>query len=654
MENTRIDDTRLFKEFDASFIFKGLGKKVLNALGPFGYVLDLSANDWMSIRDLLDFAQCPNDPALAVVIMALFSTLEEGSLCLDLDSGRFIDRFPASLQDMADGYRKDFGENLSQGKYRGIIDENTGKYLPLVVDNRHGNTLLYFQKFHVHESRLKGLVQGFLSSERSPAGTSEEIDVIIESLYSPSLAIRVGKHLEPIEKDPIQMKAVRLSLGSRFSIISGGPGTGKTSLMVTILRAFIRCGIEPSEIILGAPTGRAAQRMTEAVRNNLASVENPTPEDLVLRELKGATLHKILKYNGHRHDFHYNASNPLRAKVVVLDEVSMVDLVMLETFLHAVESSNTRLILLGDKDQLPSVDAGSVFAEMIPDGTKAEKFKDRLVVLENVYRSGTHLLDLVRTINRGQTPDMNPVSMDDALALSSDQWAFVLSDPLESIQASLKSWADYYYLKPNDLWNGTYSQWVRTASATRNLCGSDEGKDILKHMFDVVDHARILTLIRKGTHGCNGINAFMGHYLCTELDPFAPSGGRFFSGQLIIVTRNDYAKDLFNGDVGVILNDAEGLYKAYFKRSDTVVGIPVDQLPVWEPAFAMTVHKSQGSEFDDVFLVLPDDPDHRLLTREIVYTGMTRAKSRVTVYGSPQAMTRAISRTIERQSGLQW
>lgn len=647
-------DSQRIENRETLGLYRTLDKKIQGQLTMIADYLELAPNDCMTIRDLASFAGCEDDPALAVVLMVLFTTLDEGSLCLDLEPDAFLCRFPSHLRTDAQEFRASFLDHLSAGRYKDILAFDPGLYLPLVMDTAHGKNLLYIQKFFDHEHRLKHGVETFLSSENNDVLLPEQIESIINDLYTPSLAIRMGKNLEPMAKDDIQIKAIRLCLSNAFSIISGGPGTGKTSLMVTILRALVRSGIDPARIVLGAPTGRAAQRMSEAIQANMASVKHPTADDVALRGLTGATLHKILKYNGHSHTFHYNASNPLRATVVVLDEVSMVDLVMLETFLQAVDPSTTRLIFLGDKDQLPSVEAGAVFAEMIPDGTRAETFKERLVVLEQVYRSGTCLRDLARTINRGEVPDGTPLSMDEALAMDSDSWAYVFADDPENLEDAIRAWADHYYLKPRVSGGGTYRQWVRDAAGIRGLCETDEGKDLLRHLFDVVEQARILTLVRDGSRGCIGINAVIGHDLRQTLDPVAASWSPCFSGELIIITRNDYSKDLFNGDVGIILRDADGLYTAYFKRSETFVSIPVEGLPTWEPAFAMTVHKSQGSEFDDVFLVLPTDPEHRLLTREMVYTGITRAKSRVTVCGSSQAMTTALSRTINRQSGLHW
>ncbi len=136
----------------------------------------------------------------------------------------------------------------------------------------------------------------------------------------------------------------------------------------------------------------------------------------------------------------------------------------------------------------------------------------------------------------------------------------------------------------------------------------------------------------------------------TAIDPVTG----LFSGALIMVTRNDYGKNLFNGDIGVVIRNTDGGFRAYFQSGDGYHGFAVGQLPAWEPAFAITVHKSQGSEFDDVLLVLPEDPEHRLLTREILYTGVTRARKQVIIYGRRQSIETAVSRKIARQSGLVW
>jgi exodeoxyribonuclease V alpha subunit len=366
-------------------------------------------------------------------------------------------------------------------------------------------------------------------------------------------------------------------------------------------------------------------------------------------------LHKILGYRSYSHDFYYRETNPLPASVVVIDEVSMVDVVMLDKFLQAIDPMQTKLILLGDKNQLPSVEAGAVFAEMIPDGKRAVRFQERLVVLQKVYRSGTNLLELARQANQGAFPPFQSVTFDEALSQASDRWAFVKAESIGRWQDDLKRWIEVQYLRPIPGNEESYIALIRKAEGMRadQLTASEEGRAVLDRMFAVVERVRILSFLRNGQYGCTVINGVIAAALNQALDSSTrPVHG--FSGALVIILRNDYAKDLFNGDVGVIVQDAQGTFRAYFHRAGAYISFPVNLLPAWEFAFAMTVHKSQGSEFDDVLLVLPDDENHRLLTREIVYTGVTRAKKRVVLYGSRQALHTALQRKIQRQSGLMW
>ena len=176
--------------------------------------------------------------------------------------------------------------------------------------------------------------------------------------------------------------------------------------------------------------------------------------------------------------------------------------------------------------------------------------------------------------------------------------------------------------------------------------------DLLNRLFTFAYQCRILTVLRRGRTGARWINARIAAGLRQILDPDGNPDDRLFNGALIMITRNDYTRDLFNGDVGLVMPQSDGMYQVYFKRTGGIVSFPASGLSDWDLAFAMTVHKSQGSEFDDTLLVLPEDSNHRLLTREIVYTAATRASRRLIVYGTMTAFQTALKRKIQRQSGL--
>ena len=649
-------EDQLIENLVAFKIFEGAQKDTIALLGPFIRRWELSLLDYMTIRDLVEFGDCRGDLPLVVVLMAMFAGLQEGSLCLNLDQRQFLTHLSADDRKTAQAIFGDFLSCLAAGRYQKLITKNSGEYLPLILDGSSGRDLLYFQKYHVHEKRLKDRMEAFLKATVSLSLQDQRIDARIDEIYADRLAIRVGSSNTPIAKDLQQIAAIRLALKSQFSIISGGPGTGKTSLMVNILRCLVREDIPVSRIILGAPTGRAAQRMTETVQNNIASIQELSADDSALLDLKGSTLHKILGYRSYQHEFYYRETNPLPASVVVIDEVSMVDVVMLDKFLQAIDSAQTKLILLGDKNQLPSVEAGAVFAEMIPDGTRAARFEERFVVLQKVYRSGTNLLELANQVNQGSFPPFKAVAFDKALSQTSDQWAFVNAESFGRWQEHLHQWVNVQYLGPISGGEESYADLITRAGkmAADHIASSEAGKYLLGRIFSVVERARILSFLRHGMYGCTVINDVIADQLIHFFDPSVRRQSDGFSGALVIITRNDYSKELFNGDVGVIIKDPHEAYRAFFHRSGAYISFPVNLLPSWEFAFAMTVHKSQGSEFDDVLLVLPDDENHRLLTREIVYTGITRAKKRVLLYGSQPALNTALQRKIQRQSGLMW
>ena len=618
--------------------------------------LELPFLDYMNIRDLVEMGGYEDDSPLLAVLIIMFGVLQEGSLCLDLDEEKLCTGLLSFIEEQEAGeIAREFLSGLSRDKYKGLITRNGDEYLPLILSETKGRKLLYFQKFYLHEKFLRLRIEALLTAEPAFKIPESTIEAYLEDIYSPQLSVRVSKGGLPIEQDKHQVEAIRLSLRSQFSIISGGPGTGKTFLMVNIIRCLMRAGIGVEEILLGAPTGRAAQRMTEAIQYNINTIRGPSEDDKGLLNLKGSTLHKILRYRSYDHGFYYGEGNPLPASVIILDEVSMVDVVMMEKFLRAVDPTRTKLIFLGDKDQLPSVEAGAVFAEM-SDGIRAERFKGRLTVLEKTYRSGANLLRLAKQINRGIAPEYSTLPFDSALQLKPDKWAFVQNDGVRAWRNHIRLWTDYHYLRPIKGDSRSFKDLIGEACGMDHaeLLNSDPGLEILGEIFNRVGSARVLSLVRNGIYGCTGINREVADYLSLEFGPSAWTKEWYFSGAVIMITRNDYSKEVFNGDVGVVIREGRGVYRAFFPRSGSYITFSMDLLPPWELAFAMTVHKSQGSEFHDVLLVLPEDEAHRLLTREIVYTGITRAKKRLIIYGTESGLNNALERQIERQSGLRW
>jgi exodeoxyribonuclease V alpha subunit len=246
----------------------------------------------------------------------------------------------------------------------------------------------------------------------------------------------------------------------------------------------------------------------------------------------------------------------------------------------------------------------------------------------------------------------DPVSFKEAMSMENDQWAVVIPKTPEQWQKDLVVWADGHFKQ-----DGKYRSMISSAGSMNSdkLMDSSEGRQLLDKIFQEMESFKVLTLIKEGIWGSIEINRFLAGYLS---DRYKSSLDRLktgvFSGAVIIIVRNDYSKSLFNGDTGVVIKDPQGVLRAYFKRFDSYIGFSLDLLPLWEPAYALTVHKCQGSEFDDIMVVLPSDEQHRLLTRQMIYTAVTRAKKKVVIYGKSSAIQNALKQKVQRESGLLW
>jgi exodeoxyribonuclease V alpha subunit len=500
---------------------------------------------------------------------------------------------------------------------------------------------------------LKNALASFMRLPRNPGLPETTVERIIDDLYTEKAVIRSRLEGRPIIRDARQVEAIRAALSEPLLVVSGGPGTGKTSLLVNMLRALVRTGTEPSRILLAAPTGRAAMRMSEALTDSLSTVLEPDDGDRALGRLQGATLHKLLVYRRRTGDFYHNRYRPFEADVIAVDEVSMVDVILMDRFFQAIDPERTRVILIGDKDQLPSVEAGSVLADLSADA--GGRLSDHFVTLDSCYRSGGKLLELAQQINAGDPISLKPVAFDDALEMAEGSWAFTPAKEQEAVHRDLIRWTHYQYVARSGEHAESYVEQVRRFSRLEGDTLPGETPESVRRveaLFAASHRCRIVSPLRRGPRGIQWLNRCIATELRPLLDPDADPDKDIFNGALIMITRNDYRRELFNGDVGVVTLRPDGAYQATFRRQDRLATFPVAGLPDWDLAFAMTVHKSQGAEFEDIWLLLPDDPNHRLLTRQIVYTAATRASRRLIVYGEKAVFQRALQRKIHRQSGL--
>jgi exodeoxyribonuclease V alpha subunit len=473
---------------------------------------------------------------------------------------------------------------------------------------------------------------------------------------APEAALPEGLFNHPVALSAEQAAAVRRAVAAPCTLITGGPGTGKTSIVVAILRAALALGFAPSEIGLAAPTGKAAQRLGESLRSTLARIDEPDAADLALRDQlpEPQTLHRLLAFLPARSAFRHDRGNPLPHRLVVVDESSMVGLELMDGLLQALPEG-ARLVLLGDAGQLPSVEAGAAFRDLVG------ALPGTTVRLTHSYRmdagdpDGRSVLGTAHALREGREADLAApglLSVREDPAGLQGRGAELLEADGAALRAFLADWLDRELL----------GQPGFTAAADRIYRTGGEGwaegdAAGLEALFRAHERARLLCPLRAGggLRTTEGLNL----HLHGRFRAAAGSGPDrdigFYAGEPVMVLANDYRHGLFNGDQGVVVMArlADGIHQmAVFRTQDGFRGLPLRPLRgQLDLAYAFTVHKAQGSEFDRIALVLPDHASP-LLTREVVYTALTRARKAATILGSRANLAAACRAGTFRNTGL--
>lgn len=671
--------------------------------------LELQLVDYMTIRDIVQFCDAEiRDIPLHSLLLALFLSLDEGSLCLNLTHKKLTEYLNLFYDGDSSALSQNIDVLLQNPSMKSIFSENPDDYVPLIKQEN----FLYFQKYFHYERQLYRLLQTFLTyKETKKTSPTRIMNVINQVLLEQPIRI----NSKPMLFNNEQKLAIITALTTNFCIISGGPGTGKTSILINIIRSLIRLNDNNLRIALSAPTGRAAQRITDSIRNSLASIEPSISEgdiDFELLNTNAATLHKLLRYSPARNNFVYNQFNKLPIDVLVIDEVSMVDVIMMNHLLDALEH-NTIIVMLGDKDQLPSVDAGAVLADLMPRSEPDFSYNmknlldeideeitietseqnnllvDRVVILKESYRSEKNIQKIAAMIINQEKEKLTDLKFLSSISqihlnLSADYLKHIKNNnvsstvnkefsknndnfqnifensgcfwiknqdyPPEILKKLLFSWLDYNYIK-HDLSGISFVELVKKSkNIDFDNINQPVTKELFKKLFILLERARILTFIRKTIYGAETINKIAIDYLKTKFS--GSSSKQIFTGLPILITKNDYDKKLFNGDVGLIIQSKNRVLRAFFARRNEFISFPLDTIPSFKPAYAMTVHKSQGSEYDSILLILPPDTEHRMLNQQIIYTGLTRARTKAIIYAPEKSLLKAVKHRIYRDSGI--
>ncbi len=434
----------------------------------------------------------------------------------------------------------------------------------------------------------------------------------------------VGAVLGP--EHQAQRAAARSSLDARLTVLAGGPGTGKTWTVARLLAVHALAAPDgrPPTVALAAPTGKAAARLREGVEEALADDGLPAAATRAVAAMldgTGTTLHGLLGMRPGRSPWH-DRHNPLPHDLVVVDEASMVSLPLMVSLLDAVPASG-RLVLVGDPDQLASVEAGTVLGDLV--GALAADRDPALTVLERVYRfaGDSAIAQLATAVRQGR--------VDSALEVLEQGGETTWHRSLDDAAASLEE--------------------LTTARASRLVAAARAGQvdAALTALGDTV----VLSAHHRGPTGVEALNDAVESWLAGSDLGWRPWDDRQL-GRPVLVTANDRWLGVNNGDLGVFVRVADGTTRVAFDLRDDQ-GVPLtvhpDRLPDHHGVHAMTIHKSQGSQWGHVVVVLPERPSP-LLSRQLLYTALTRARDHVTVIGSPDILAAAISTPIARSSGL--
>ncbi len=567
-----------------------------------------------------------DDPLVATTAGLVSRATQAGHVCLDLarqNAWRLVDNvgnepnvvFPA-VETWCNTLRES-----------SLVGDGTLPTPLVMVGSR-----VYLHRYWAYEQRLQRNLQQRLATN----------DVVLEEGTRKQLA----RLFATSSAGDLQRRAALLASVHRFCVISGGPGTGKTTTIAKVLlllaEQFAARG-EHLRLMLLAPTGKAATRLSETLTASLQSLDSPSS---TLLDVTPATIHRALGYQPRSPTrFRHDVSNPLPVNVVIVDEAAMVDLALMTKLCEAVPLTS-HLILLGDRDQLASVEAGAVFGDLFNPG-------GRQVYSAAFYRQLESLGDSPEVASHPLPPIADcTIHLEKSYRYSDDGGIAQLARAIRAGDVSAAFQAisspDIHFIElPGD------STLDQTSEEALRRCVSEgfaplRGAHTPGERLHALSLFRLLSPHRKGVLGVEGLNE-LAERVCLPVQQRLHD--RVYAGLPILINENDYHAELYNGDVGILDHGRNGKLAAFFPGVEGLRQLGLARLPSYSTVYAMTIHKSQGSEFERVAVVLPHQSSP-LLSRELLYTGVTRAKRRVILVASRDSLRTAIERRVERSSGL--
>ncbi len=521
-----------------------------------------------------------------------------------------------------------------------VTTEDSGIKQPFILHNNR----LYFQRYFNYETmilkRLLEFIEADKQVELERLEAIQQESAFIKKLFKPRHQSSANAGTD------WQLVGAISAVLNNFTIITGGPGTGKTTTVAKILSILLK--INPQlKVALAAPTGKAAARMAESLKASSSSFDQGVAESI--RALEPRTLHRLLKSIKDSPHFRHNKHNPLNYDVVIIDESSMIGVALFAKLLDAI-GPETRLIMLGDKDQLASVEAGSLFGDLCQAQEQLNLFSQIRTALTNELNGNLPIIIPQEEEKiRNHPLFQHVVDLKVSHRFTSDGGIGKLSkaiiqNDVPVLQEFIKLNADVQVEIDEHYSNRLFEQVV--AGYAEFIREPDIKTALVK-----LNNVRVLCAIKEGEQGLHAINRKIEKYLSDE--GFISLNKDFYINRPIIITSNNYALGLFNGDVGIIREDENEVAKAWFEDGQgNLKAIFPGLITQFETVFAMTIHKSQGSEFNQVLIVLPQTENIAILTRELLYTSVTRAKSKVFIQSTETVIMQTAEGQVQRASGI--
>jgi len=554
-------------------------------------------------------------PEGELLFALIFNATEGGNTCLDTEKPELFEFYETYQKDIDSVLRKEMINSLIDA---GVIAEAPSMNAPFI---KAGNSL-YMKSFYSDEKSVADFIK-----ERALRDDQCEIDRLLKVINS------------YFSENSMQKAAAANAALNSLSVISGGPGTGKTTTVFSLIALMGDISGKPLKTAVCAPTGKAASRLTETITEKRNSVSGDSGAEHIPE--KAVTIHRLLGMTGDSKRPVYDKDNKLPYDILVVDEASMVDVRLMAKLIDGLKS-DCRLILMGDKDQLASVQPGAVLGDICLNAPVGDFTKERAELLSNISDSPLR--------GSGDRFSNITIMLDKSYRYKSDEGIGLLAaaagagdadTALDVLKKDSTGVVDF--IKLDDSFESVIGTFI--LDHVKSYTSTDDPANAI----ELFNRFRILTPHRKTAGGTDHINA-------VALKTLFKAGindntKQFYNGMPVMIVQNDYGLSLFNGETGLILGQGEECRAHFADENSKTRMITPARLPDHVPAYSMTVHKSQGSEFDHVLFVLPES-DSKILTRELFYTALTRARKHLTIISTEKAVYDCIRRKTERASGL--